>query len=246
MFGVLRSVALFLVFVSSTSTRVDRLSEKYTVNIFAEIQWEPFSAPIFTVNPMIDDDVISIPFFDFSFFLILCVFDECRVFIGSWICSVVWWPFGYHHPFCSLSLSLWCIYFEGVPVAEVVALREWFDSLLIWWSGSGGSSESEYQWWFAFWFGFDWNKVFLFGILWTGCFILEQKLKIFRKGPFCIHSSFWIGWRRKRRKREREKMIVIFNLNAVPLLPLLFEMLSVSIPFPLCLFVKLKTVSRCV
>jgi len=70
MFGVLRSVALFLVFVSSTSTRVDRLSEKYTVNIFAEIQWEPFSAPIFTVNPI---DVISIPFpfliFDFSFFL---------------------------------------------------------------------------------------------------------------------------------------------------------------------------------
>jgi len=67
MFGVLRSVALFLVFVSSTSTRVDRLSEKYTVNIFAEIQWEPFSAPIFTVNPMIDD-VISIPLFWFFIF----------------------------------------------------------------------------------------------------------------------------------------------------------------------------------
>jgi len=54
--------AFFLVFVSSTSARVDRLSEKYTVNIFAEIQWEPFSAPIFTVNPI---DVISIPFYDF-------------------------------------------------------------------------------------------------------------------------------------------------------------------------------------
>jgi len=161
------------------------------------------------------------------------------VFFGSWICSVVWWPFGYHHPFCSLSLSLWCIYFEGVPAAEVVALREWFDSLLIWWSESGGSSESEYQWWFAFWFGFDWNKVFLFGILWTGCFILEQKLKIFRKSPLCIHSSVWM---KEKEKREREKMIVIFNLNDVPLLPLLFEMMSVVCvnPFPSLLVCKIE------
>jgi len=128
MFGVLRSVALFLVFVSSTSTRVDRLSEKYTVNIFAEIQWEPFSAPIFTVNPMIDDDVISIPFFDFSFFLILCVFDECRVFwkLNLFCCLVAVWI----SPPVLLSISLFVMH-------------------LLWRSPSGGGGGSSGMIWFT-------------------------------------------------------------------------------------------------
>jgi len=239
MFGVLRSVALFLVFVSSTSTRVDRLSEKYTVNIFAEIQWEPFSAPIFTVNPMIDD-VISIPLFWFFIFSnSLCVWwMSCFLEVESVLL------FGGRLDITTRS-ALYLSLCDAFTLKESqLLMRRWWlsgnDSLLIWWSESGGSSESEYQWWFAFWFGFDWNKVFLFGILWTGCFILEQKLKIFRKSPLCIHSSVWM--KKEKEKREREKMIVIFNLNDVPLLPLLFEMMSVVCvnPFPSLLVCKIE------
>jgi len=186
MFGVLRSVALFLVFVSSTSTRVDRLSEKYTVNIFAEIQWEPFSAPIFTVNPMIDD-VISIPLFWFFIFSnSLCVWwMSCFLEVESVLL------FGGRLDITTRS-ALYLSLCDAFTLKESqLLMRRWWlsgnDSLLIWWSESGGSSESEYQWWFAFWLIWIWliSSVFVWDFI-NWMFYIGTKIKDFRQSPSVI------------------------------------------------------------
>jgi len=71
-------------------------------------------------------------------------------------------------------------------------------------------------------------------------FYIGTKIKDFSKKS-ALHSLFCLN-EGEREEREREKMIVIFNLNDVPLLPLLFEMMSVVCvnPFPSLLVCKIE------
>jgi len=137
-------------------------------------------------------------------------------------------------------------------------LRRWWlsgnDSLLIWWSESGGSSESEYQWWFAFWLIWIWliSSVFVWDFI-NWMFYIGTKIKDFRQSPSVITPFHSIPFPlRLRRERDDSN----FNLNrwmneclfcAYAPLVVWDDVCSVSCPspFPLCLFVKLKTVSRC-